>query len=64
MEAQPVSSVESEAPVWLQSETLWVPGLQLLFLPLLPFFVNAKSAMDEGLSIASSFLFKVNSCVL
>ena len=35
-----VSSAESEAPVWLQSETLWVPGLQLLFLPLSPLLHN------------------------
>ena len=34
------------------------------FPPFLSFFVNAKSAMDEDLSIASSFFFKVNLCVL
>lgn len=44
VEAQSLSSVESEAPVWLQSETLWVPGLQLLFLPLCPLLHNQNEA--------------------
>ena len=51
-----------------ENHCLWF--CYLSFPSFLSFFINAKSAMDEGLSIASSlfftafFSFKVNSCVL